>query len=124
MIRVRRGFTLKALGRLMGYSEGSADTRIAQFESSKRGLTKKVGEKLASILEVHPDNFSPHICETPVELYRSMVWIAKEYGGASIHKCYMDWMFSGVDELYGVIDDMEVLRREFVYEKEEQHDRG
>lgn len=112
-IRKERGFTLKALGLYMGYPESSADTRIAQFESSKRGITTKVRERLASILSVSPENFSPHICETPEDLYRSMVWIEHEYGEEAVVDSFEEWLDNDLFEMNGLYDEEEIFERRF-----------
>ncbi len=118
-IRKRRGFTLKKLGISMGYSEGSADIRIAQYEANKRGQTEKVRKGLSKILGVQESNFSNHIAETPEDLFRSMVWIAEEYGRGTVFDCYLEWANIDTDREYGHINDEEAFRRKFIADKEE-----
>ncbi len=113
IMRMERAFTLKALGKTVGYPEESADIRIAQYEANKRGLTKNVAAKLATALNVSPKNFSSHICETPEELYRSMVWIEQEYGEEAVISCYDDWYDNGTFQDTGIYDENEVFERKF-----------
>lgn len=53
--RTMRGMTLKELGVEMHYPYKSADVRIAQYESGKRGIKDEVIEQLAQVLKVSPE---------------------------------------------------------------------
>lgn len=53
-IRNLRGITQKGLGLAIGFSEGTADVRVAQYESGTRTPKEKYVENLASVLEVSP----------------------------------------------------------------------
>ena len=52
--RTLRGMTQKGLGALIGFSEATADVRVAQYESGTRKPKEKYVENLASVLEVSP----------------------------------------------------------------------
>ena len=56
--RLHRGLTQKELGLLLGFSERSADVRIAQYESSARTPRADIKEKLSEILKMNPRYFS------------------------------------------------------------------
>ncbi len=56
-IRTFRKMTMRELGLAMGFSETTADVRIAQYESNKRKPKQKLLIRMAEILEVNPANF-------------------------------------------------------------------
>ena len=49
-----RGMTMKYLGQEVGFSESTADVRLAQYESGSRTPKADLIEKLAEALEVSP----------------------------------------------------------------------
>lgn len=53
-IRRFRRLTQKELGLLMGYSEKTADVRIAQYEKNARTPNAETTAKLAEVLKVSP----------------------------------------------------------------------
>jgi transcriptional regulator with XRE-family HTH domain len=57
-IRRFRRLTQKELGLLMGYSEKTADVRIAQYEKNARTPNAETTAKLAEVLKVSPAVFS------------------------------------------------------------------
>lgn len=61
-IRLLRGLTQKELGIKLGYSENTADIRIAQYENGSRTPKEETIEKIAEILKVEPGALKvPHI---------------------------------------------------------------
>jgi len=52
--RVLRGMTQKGLGALIGFSDATADVRVAQYESGTRKPKEKYVENLANALDVSP----------------------------------------------------------------------
>lgn len=52
--RMLRGMTQKGLGVLIGFSEQTADVRVAQYESGTRTPKEKYVDNLAGALEVSP----------------------------------------------------------------------
>lgn len=54
-IRNLRGWTQKQLGMMVGFSEKTADVRIAQYESGTRTPKEKMVNKLAYALGVSPE---------------------------------------------------------------------
>jgi len=52
--RVLRGMTQKGLGALIGFSDATADVRVAQYESGTRKPKEKYVENLAHALDVSP----------------------------------------------------------------------
>ena len=53
-IRNLRGMTQKYLGMAIGFTEKTADVRMAQYESGSRTPKEKMIEDLANVLEVSP----------------------------------------------------------------------
>ena len=51
--RKRKGLTQKELGILIGFPEETADTRIAQYEKSRRKPKEETLSKIADVLEVN-----------------------------------------------------------------------
>jgi transcriptional regulator with XRE-family HTH domain len=58
-VRRFRCLTQQELGLLMGYSEKTADVRIAQYEKNARTPNAETTAKLAEVLKVSPTVFSP-----------------------------------------------------------------
>lgn len=57
--RNRQGYTQKLLGKLLGFSEKSADVRIAQYESGTHIPKEAVINELAQYLKVSKDALTP-----------------------------------------------------------------
>ena len=55
----------------MGYSEKTADVRIAQYEKNARTPNAETTAKLAEVLKVSPAVFSPTICASREDLLQS-----------------------------------------------------
>lgn len=53
----------------MGYSEKTADVRIAQYEKNARTPNAETTAKLAEVLKVSPVVFSPTICASREDLF-------------------------------------------------------
>ena len=75
-VRRFRRLTQKELGLLMGYSEKTADVRIAQYEKNARTPNAETTAKLAEVLKVSPAVFSPTICASREDLLQSMYMTA------------------------------------------------
>lgn len=67
-IRKHRGLTQKELGLYLGFSENTADIRIAQYELDKRTPRPELINKIAHILDVTPDSFLSPIPNTGMEI--------------------------------------------------------
>jgi len=55
--RLHRGLTQRELGLLLGFSESSADVRIAQYESSARKPKTNIKNNLCEVLKINPRYF-------------------------------------------------------------------
>ena len=84
-VRRFRRLTQKELGLLMGYSEKTADVRIAQYEKNARTPNAETTAKLAEVLKVSPVVFSPTICASREDLLQSMYWLFLMKGGGDIY---------------------------------------
>lgn len=74
-VRRFRRLTQKELGLLMGYSEKTADVRIAQYEKNARTPNAETTAKLAEVLKVSPVVFSPTICASREDLLQSILLV-------------------------------------------------
>ena len=90
-VRRFRRLTQKELGLLMGYSEKTADVRIAQYEKNARTPNAETTAKLAEVLKVSPAVFSPTICASREDLLQSMYWLFLMKGGGDIYDCIKEW---------------------------------
>mgnify|MGYP003541423492 CR=1 FL=1 len=86
-VRRFRRLTQKELGLLMGYSEKTADVRIAQYEKNARTPNAETTAKFAEVLNVSPAVFSPTICASREDLLQSMYWLFLMKGGGDIYDC-------------------------------------
>lgn len=90
-VRRFRRLTQKELGLLMGYSEKTADVRIAQYEKNARTPNAETTAKLAEVLKVSPVVFSPTICASREDLLQSMYWLFLMKGGGDIYDCETEY---------------------------------
>lgn len=95
-VRRFRRLTQKELGLLMGYSEKTADVRIAQYEKNARTPNAETTAKFAEVLKVSPAVFSPTICASREDLLQSMYWLFLMKGGGDIYDCELTMMLSSV----------------------------
>ena len=91
-VRRFRRLTQKELGLLMGYSEKTADVRIAQYEKNARTPNAETTAKLAEVLKVSPVVFSPTICASREDLLQSMYWLFLMKGGGDIYDCETEYV--------------------------------
>lgn len=112
-IRRFRGMTQKELGILMGFSEKTADIRIAQYEKNARIPKVETVAKFAEILSVSPIVFSKTICNSAEELLQSMYWLFLVKGGGVINDCETEYAKSKMELKLGVIDPQEFLEKIF-----------
>ena len=66
-LRKQQHMTQKQLGLAVGFSESTADVRIAQYESGARAPKAQLIHRIASVLEVDPIVLSVDIPETEEE---------------------------------------------------------
>ena len=92
-VRRFRRLTQKELGLLMGYSEKTADVRIAQYEKNARTPNAETTAKLAEVLKVSPVVFSPTICASREDLLQSMYWLFLIGGGGHDSICFLKSFF-------------------------------
>lgn len=78
-LRKQQHMTQKQLGLAVGFSEFTADIRIAQYESGARAPKAQLLHRIASILEVGPIVLSVHIPETEEEWEVIGYWINRVY---------------------------------------------
>ncbi|WP_409968054.1 helix-turn-helix transcriptional regulator [Bengtsoniella intestinalis] len=78
--RKLRGMTQQELGCEIGFSENTADVRIAQYEGDCRKPKKKMIGELAQTLAVHPQAISPLEVETRTGLAHTLFLLEDMYG--------------------------------------------
>lgn len=49
-VRIKRGMTQKELGSMLGFSENTADIRVAQYEAGNRSPKAELLQKIQSVL--------------------------------------------------------------------------
>ena len=112
-VRRFRRLTQKELGILMGYSEKTADVRIAQYEKNARTPKADTVTKLAEVLNVSPAVFSQTICTSPDDLLQSMYWLFLTKGGGVIYDCETEYARNRMEQKLGVITPEEFLEKMF-----------
>ena len=110
-VRRFRCLTQKELGILMGYSEKTADVRIAQYEKNARIPKADTVKKLAEVLNVSPVVFSQTICTSRDELLQSMYWLFLTKGGGVIYDCENEYARNRMEQKLGVITPEQFLEK-------------
>jgi len=75
-----RGMTQKHLGKLIGFSERSADVRMAQYETGSRTPKEDLVERLAYYLEVSPDALKVPNIDNEIGLMHTLFALEDIYG--------------------------------------------
>lgn len=79
-IRNLRGMTQKYLGMAIGFSENTADVRMAQYESGARTPKKKMIADLANVLEVCPEALTVPDIDNYIGLAHTLFTLEDLYG--------------------------------------------
>lgn len=80
-----RGMTQKYLGMMVGFSERTADIRMAQYESGKRTPKSNLINELSRALAVSPDALAVPDIDSGIGLMHTLFAIEDMYG-LTIHK--------------------------------------
>ena len=75
-----RGMTMKYLGQEVGFSESTADVRLAQYESGSRTPKADLIEKLAEALEVSPRALAVPDIDGYIGLAHTLFTLEDRYG--------------------------------------------
>ena len=75
-----RGMTMKYLGQEVGFSESTADVRLAQYESGSRTPKTDLIEKLAEALEVSPRALAVPDIDNYIGLAHTLFTLEDRYG--------------------------------------------
>lgn len=78
--RKRKGLTQRQLGQQMGFSERTADIRIAQYESGQRTPKADMIRELAGLLDVVPEAISVPDTDTYLGLMHTLFSLEDNYG--------------------------------------------
>ena len=79
-IRILRGMTQKYLGMRIGFSEKTADIRMAQYESGKRSPKEELINQIAGVLDVSPQALTVPDIDTHNGLMHTFFAIEDIYG--------------------------------------------
>lgn len=79
-IRILRGMTQKYLGMRIGFSEKTADIRMAQYESGKRSPKEELINQIAGVLDVSPQALTVPDIDTHDGLMHTFFAIEDIYG--------------------------------------------
>lgn len=84
-IRTFRGLKQRDVGLALGFTEHTADNRMAQYETNYRVPKKEVLIKLAAILDVNPMNFIPEDEGNATEIMQTFFWLEEtSYGSINL----------------------------------------
>ena len=84
--RGRKDLTQKELGGLIGFSESTAEVRIAQYERGRRKPKQELINKMAEVLDVNPHALMVPDLNTPVGVIHTMFALEDEYGMRIVSK--------------------------------------
>ncbi len=82
IIRIFRNMKQLELGIALGFSESTADNRIAQYETNYRVPKKDVLLKIAEILDVSPSNFFVEPTGSAEDIMQTFFWLDESNRGA------------------------------------------
>ena len=77
-IRVFRGMKQKELGMAVGFSEKTADVRVAQYESGSRTPKKPLLARFAKALQVKPQNFDAGTADSAEAILWTLFWLDED----------------------------------------------
>lgn len=80
LFRQRKELTQKELGKAMGYSERTADIRVAQYESEKRTPKAETIKSLSSIFDVAPEAITVPDIDSYYGLMHTLFALEDKYG--------------------------------------------
>ena len=78
--RIMRGMTQKYLGMLVGFPEGSADVRLAQYETGSRKPKAELTASLAQALDVAPQALDIPNIDSQIGLMHTLFALEDIYG--------------------------------------------
>lgn len=81
-IRVFRGMKQRDLGLSVGFSEQTADNRIAQYETNYRVPKRDILLKMAETLNVNPLNFVSEAPGSAEDIMQTFFWLDESNRGA------------------------------------------
>lgn len=74
-LRQKSNLTQKQLGMAVGFSESTADIRIAQYESNARMPKEELINEFARILGVHKEILTVPVLSEPKEYAAAFFWL-------------------------------------------------
>lgn len=80
LFRSRKGLLQKQLGMLLGFSEKTAEVRIAQYENDARAPKEDLVKQMAQVLDVRPEAIRVPDIDTYVGLAHTLFTLEDRYG--------------------------------------------
>ena len=80
LFRTRKGLLQKQLGKLLGFSEKTAEVRIAQYENDARAPKEDLVKQMAQVLDVRPEAIRVPDIDTYVGLAHTLFTLEDRYG--------------------------------------------
>lgn len=81
IIRNFRNMKQRELGLALGFSESTADNRIAQYETNYRVPKKEALLKIADFFQVSPDNFISETTSSATDIMFTFFWLEESNKG-------------------------------------------
>lgn len=87
-LRQKQHLTQKDLGMALGFSESTADVRIAQYEAGTRTPRPKLLNHMANVLSVDPIILSMPVPDTEEEFRAIIFWCRENFGNQILAEGY------------------------------------
>lgn len=87
-LRQKNHLTQKELGTALGFSESTADVRIAQYESDTRTPRPELLHRMARVLSVDPIVLSMPVPDTEEEFRAIIFWCRESFGNQLLEEGY------------------------------------
>lgn len=89
-IRNFRGYSQAQLGKMLGFSDSSADVRISQYESDTRMPKAEMVQKIADALQVSTACLTAPVPSTPLEILEFYFWL-EEFPSSDYVSIFKEW---------------------------------
>ena len=84
-LRCKNNLTQKGLGMAAGFSENTADVRIAQYETNARMPREELLKKISQVLGVQKDILTVPVLTKPKEFSAAFFWMNEMGDGGGFH---------------------------------------
>lgn len=87
-LRQKNHLTQKELGLALGFSESTADVRIAQYEADTRTPKSELLHRIAQVLSVDPIILNMPVPDTEEEFRAIIFWCRESFGNQLLEEGY------------------------------------